>query len=431
MLRNALLILPLLAAIICACSKPNAEPSAPLASTIPAQARMVARSDLDGLLKMADCRSQGGAITLTPELRSLLSSWPGLPLIEAAAADGARLDLAETYWIDLGEGFEPVLTAKLRHPAGDYEDMATDSMPSGVAWLCDGRQAWLSLSSAAELAATVDSILTRAGKDNLQYGQSIEHEHFAQPSALLAMAKGETLANPLGDAFDAVFVSVDVDDRSISAIARFANAGAWVDATNMMQPIDAQAALADLPPGCVFVAAAGATVNSICSLIAAIPGLRFDRRFTLSIYARMLSVNGTASLAVAPGGRAETIRDFSPRHWAARLNIPISGDPVKALDFADRYLPDLYVEADSQGLYATTYEPGLYDLGADFLPDISPASRLALSARIPYQSETMKALRLRSGYAIDIQADSALRVDLRLLGPANYLLPTLIADLPK
>lgn len=428
---RTLLLLPLLAVVFCACHRHQvAAPPQPLAATVPAHARVIAKSDLDAALKMADCRSHAGKIQLTPELRRLLARWPGLPLLEAAANAGDRLNLTEAYWIDLGEGFEPVLTALLRQPIDDQEEMQTDSLPGGIALLSDGRQAWLSMADAQALALTVDTIRTRAKERNMLSAQSIESEFFSQPSTLSAMAKGENVINPLGDAFDAVCVRVDVRDRAISAQARFASAGAWVDATSLMLPIDAEAALSDLPPGCVMVAAGGATVASICRLLSAIPGLPFDSRFTLSLYARMLAVNGTISLAAAPGGRAETIRDFSLRHWDCRLNIPLESDPVKALDFADSYLPEyLYVVADSQFLYASTYEPGSYDAYSDYSPEIAPTSRLALMARIPYRSETMKALRLRAGYSIDIQADSSVTLNLRVLGPADYILPTLISDL--
>ncbi|MDE7376593.1 MAG: hypothetical protein K2N16_07075 [Muribaculaceae bacterium] len=428
-MKRLFLIFPLLAVLVIACRKPEPEIVKPLGATVPIEARAIVKVDLDAVLKMADCRSEGGRIELTPELSRLLRRWYGLPLLQACAAEGWRLDLKEAYWIDLGEGHQPVVTAMLKRQDLDQDEVLVDSLADGVAWLSDGRQAWLSLADGPELASTVDSILAKADSLNLLAAKGIDGEFFARPSTIKAVRRGENMANPIGDAFDAVYFGVDVRDRSISAQVRLASAGQWVDATSLMQPIDADAAFSDQPPGCVLVAAAGLTTNSVCRSLSAIPDLRFDRRFTLSIYARILAVNGTASLAMAPGGRAETIRNFDLRNWDVRFNLPIQGDPVKALDFADRYLPDYcYAEADSQYLYASTYEPGTYEPRSDFAPALAPGC-LAVMVRIPYQSETMKALRLKSGYSIDFQADSALRLNVRLLGPAEYILPALITDL--
>lgn len=424
------MILSLLALWLCSCHKAEPDEVKPLAATVPVGAGVIVKADIDAVLKMADCRSEGGKIELTPELRELFRGWKYLPLLEACAAQGWRLDLNEAYWIELGEGHEPVVTALLKGQSEIGDEMQSDCLDGGVAWLSDGRQAWLSLADGPSLAATVDKALVMADSLNLLTGEGIEADFFAKPSTIRAMHRSDNIVNPLGDAFDAAFVSIDVRDRSIATLARFASEGHWVDATSLMLPIDAEAAYADQPPGSVFAAAAGVTTNSVCRVLSAMPGLRFDRRFTLSIYARILAVNGTASLAMAPGGRAETIRDFSLPHWDVRLNIPIQGDPVKALDFADRYLPDyFYAEADSQYLYASTYEPGAYESRSDFAPALVPGYRMAAMARIPYQSETMKALRLRSGYSVDFQADSALHLNIRLLGPAEYILPAIIEDL--
>lgn len=429
-MRRLLHILPLLALWLCACRQPQPEAPEPLAATVPAEAREVVRADLDALLKMADCPSQGGSIALTPELGRLLDGWEYLPLLEACAARGDRLDLSEAYWIDLGDGHDALITAMLKHPADEPADMTADSAGAGVAWLSDGRQAWMSLADGDALAATVDSVLARAKVLNLFDSKGITADFFTLRRTVAAMRRGENTANPLGDAYDAAYVSVDVRDRAIAAEVRFAGGGRWVDATSLMQPIDPEDAFASQPPGCVLAAAAGVNPNSLCRALSAMPGLRFDRRFTLSLFVRILGVKGTLSLAMAPGGRAETIRDFNLRHWDARLNMPINGDPVRALDFADRYLPPYcYAEADSQWLYASTYEPGTYEPYTDLQPDIEPSCRVAVAVRIPYSSETMKALRLRSGYSLDIRADSAVRVNLRLLGPAEYLLPSLIEDL--
>lgn len=422
--------MPLLALWLCSCHKAEPDEVKPLAATVPVGAKAIVKADIDVVLKMADCRSEGGKIELTPELRKLFRGWEYLPLLEACAAQGSRLDLSEVYWIDLGGVYKPVITARLRQLSEHKDEKRADSVAGGVTCLSDGRQAWLSMADALELAATVDTILVRADSLNLLDDKGIVADFFAQQSTVRAIRRSDNIVNPMGDAFDAVFVSLDVRDRVVAAHARFASAGQWVDATSLMQPIDAETAFAEQPPGCVFAVAAGVTTNSVCRVLSAMPGLRFDRRFTLSIYARILAINGTASLAMAPGGRAETIRDFNLKHWDVRLNMPIKGDPVKALDFADRYLPDyFYAEADSQYLYASTYEPGAYRQHSDFTPALAQGCRLAVMARIPYQSETMKALRLRSGYSVDFQADSALHLNLRLLGPDEYILPTLIEDL--
>lgn len=429
-MKRLFLILPLLALWLCGCRKADPEEPKPLAATVPIEARTIVQADIDALLKMADCSSEGGRIVFTPELRNLLAGWEYLRLLEACATEGDRLDLSEAYWIDLGDGHLPLITARLKQQSEKQDGMHVDTIASGVVCLSDGRQAWMSLADEPALSATVDSILARADTLNLLNSKGIEAEFFTQHSSIKAMCRGENIVNPLGDAFDAVFTSIDVRDRAIAAQVRFASSGLWVDATSLMQPIDAESAFADQPPGCVLVACAGVTTNSVCRVLSALPGLRFDRRFTLSIYARILAVNGTASLAISPGGRAETIRDFNLRHWDARLNMPIQGDPVKALDFADRYIPDYcYAEADSQYLYASTYEPGIYDSSSSLMPTLEQGCRLAISARIPYQSETMKAFRLRAGYTIDFQADSSLRLNLRLLGPADYILPALIEDI--
>lgn len=431
-MKRVFAILPLLVVLLCACHKPQPAEQKPLKATVPTEARAIIKADLDAALKMADCHSEGGKIELTADLRKLLSKWPNLPLLEACAAAGDRLDLTESYLIELDGQHPTVITALLKNPSEPQEEMTADTLPGGVAWLSDGRQAWLSMADASTLTATIEAIQASALERNLQDAEGIVTEFFSMLSTLTAVYKSDNVANPIGDAFDAVFISVDVRDRSIAAQARFASNGEWVDATSKMQNIDSQATLDNLPPGCVMLMAAGVTTNSVCSALSTLPGLRYDRRFTLSLYTRLMAVDGSLSLAVAPGGRAETIRDFDLRHWVARLNIPIQGNPDKALDFADRYLPDYcYAEADSQFLYASTYEPGLYD-GAgymDFSPTIPPASRIAVIARIPYQSETMKALNLSSGYSIDLQADSAIMLNVRVLGPANYILPTLIHDL--
>lgn len=434
-MKHAYLICMIL--LLAACGSQQPDEPRPLAASVPTQARTIVKADLDAVLKMADCSSQGGKITLAPNLSELLDPWDGLPLLTACAADGDRLDLSKTYWIDLGEAHAPVITAMLRQPASVTADALVDSLSGGVMRLCDGRQAWLSMATGSELASMVDTILARANECNLLNSQGIEHEFFVQSSSILAMRRcpaddegAASRVNPLGDAYDAVFMSCDIHDRSIAALIRIASAGQWVDATSLMQPIDAETAFADQPPGSVLAAAAGVTTGSVCRVLSAIPGLRFDRRFTLSIYARILAVNGTATLAIAPGGRAETIRNFDLNNWDTRLTIPIQGDPVKALDFADRYLPaNCYVEADSLCLYASTYEPGTYPSYDNLAPALDPGCRLAIAARIPYRSETMKALRLRSGYSLDIQADSAVRVNLRVLGPADYILPALLDDL--
>lgn len=433
-MKRVFAILPLLAVLLCACHRPMPEEEMPLKATVPTEAHTIVKADLDAVLKMADCDSEGGKIELTADLLKLLAKWPNLPLLEACAAAGDRLDLTESYLIEIDRHHPAVITALLRQPSERQEDMTADTLPGGVAWLSDGHQAWLSLSDISALANTVDLIQAKAIVHNLLEDEGIETDFFSQSSTLTAVYKTGNVANPIGDAFDAIFISIDVRDRSIAAQGRFASDGAWVDATSMMQDIDSQAALDNLPPGCVMLLAAGVTTNSVCRALSAMPWLRYDQRFTLSIYTRLMAVDGTLSLAAAPGGRAETIRDFDLRHWAARLNIPIQGSPDKALDFADQYIPDYcYAEADSQFLYASTYEPGIYeDAGyIDFSPAISTESRIALMARIPYQSETMKALNLSSGYSIDLQADSAVKLNVRILGPANYILPALIHDLKK
>lgn len=417
---------------LCGCKQQaEMQETKPLAATVPVEAVCVVKADIDATLKMADCKSQGGKIELTPELRKLLRDWDGLPLLEACAAEGSRLDLTEAYWIDLGHGHVPVITALLKQPTEDQGDMQSECLNDGLAWLSDGRQAWLSLADEQTLAATVDSILVKAENLNMLSAEGVEPQFFARPSSIIVMSRGQAVANPLGDDFDAMLASIDVHDRSIAMQARFVCEGQWVDATSLMQPIDAAAAFADQPPGCVAVGAAGITSKVISNTLSTIYSNRQDCRLTLSVFARSLHIKGTASLAVAPGGRAETLCDFNSRHWDARLNLPINGNPVKALDLADRIMSDnSYAEADSQFLYLSTYEPGTYESQTNFAPSLEPGCRLAVAARIPYKSETMKALRLRAGYSIDLQADSSLRLSLRLLGPADYILPALIEDLP-
>lgn len=396
------------AALCGACNHHNRE----FLDTIPANCPFIAQADIDATLKMAGCESHAGALSLTPAIKQLLAMADSslLPQVECAVAMGRYLDLSQTYLFMTDNPRSLILTAPRRThdmrglPEGEDADCeclydATLYDLGATSMLCDNSQGWIALWPVPDLPACVDTILMRADSIPLS-GEPLLTDFLGGASLVRACIPMPRFANPFGENFSTLLLSVDFTDRALAVIAQGAEKNRIVAPLSMLAGIDAYP-MGRMPFAPTFA-------------------------FTVGLD------GGTTAMAAAPGGNAETIKHLDLDNWLVKVLIPaydreidqLPGWLARALDARN-----IYLECDSDFVAITNFNPEDFDIAYEESPQAN-GEKVIASATVPYRSEAMKAFNLNQGYLLNAYAtDSLAEAYLRPLGPSTYLLPTLINDL--
>ena len=416
---------------------------------IPADSRLIIRADLSELLKSAGCDSENGRITLTPNVERLCQSFDSVNtiLLRSVASMGDVIDLASATAYTANGHAQLVVTASML-PEKQFQAESKDlestflgtlqsfDLPDGITLLANEQQAWASHCESFRLLAILDSAL-RLPHGNTLAADDRTIAFMDGAERLKARVMLPKVKNMLGDDFDRLYATFVNDDRSMRFRVTAGDEEGAVDPFAYLTSITNEAVLY-VPNRMAAGFAVGMKPKAMEVFSALAKPLPLTLRFGLeSVLSALDSNGGTFAVVAAPGGNAETIRSMSLQNWLVKAAFPIGegGEAVSELinKFGKGSLPDgvsIDSYVDEGQLFITDYCDDAVEVEENWPMDCEAVA--LLSVTISYKGEVMKALRIKNGYDISVEASDSCAVGtIRLLGPNPYILPAIIQDLAK
>ena len=414
---------------------------------IPADSRVIIRADLSEVLKSAGCDSENGKIALTPNVENLCRSIDSVNtvLLSSIASMGDVIDLSSATTYTANGHAQLVVTASMLPEiqfGGEPKELEstflgtlrTFDLPDGITVLANDRQAWVSHCESFRLLAILDSAL-RLPHDETLAADDKTIEFMESAERVKARVLLPKVNNMIGDDFDRLYATFDNGDRSMRIKVTAGDENGVVDPFAYLTGISNEA-LSYVPNRMAAGFAAGMTPKAMEVLPALAKPLPLTLRFGVESMLSALDGNGgTFAIVASPGGNAETIRNMSLQNWLLKAVVPVGegGESVSELinKFGKGALPDgVSIDSfvDEGQLYITDYYDDAVEVEESWPIDCDADALLTVI--IPYKGEVMKALRIKNGYDLRIEAkDSCAVGTIRLLGPNSYILPALIQDL--
>lgn len=420
-----------------------------LEATVPLSSTIIVQTNLDALLKKAGCKSEMGVITLSDEMTKLLSvDSCFLNLISQCASHGNIIDLSELYLF----GQTPstlVGTARIKDDdfsrrTGNYAVIDSKQLGSiklmslgeGISMVVDEHQVWVAKMDSLTLAHTVDSIMNDARFASVATAENL-HNFFNNNVSVKIRCRLLGFSDLFGERFNEVYASANVTDRVVTLKAECASDGVKVNPFSDMLDIDS-IAVVGMPMGSVLSINFGLNHTLVGRLPLLMERISLKEKILLGMVAELIDENGgTFSIAIAPGGRTETLKRGGLSAWMLRLAIPAGKKGEAAAAIVNNFFSeDIYAESDSSYLQIWNYDPFLfeefYHTSTDMEISVQEGEKGALFINIPYRSEVMKAFNLKRGYSLKATfADSIASASLRILGPSTYILPSVIEDIER
>lgn len=425
------------------------ESSKELEATVPLSSAIIVETNLDALLKKAGCKSEMGVITLTDEMAKLLSvDSCFLDLISQCASHGNIIDLSEIYLF--GKSASTLIgTARIKDGAV-YREMdhyavydskqlgaiRLMSLGKGVSMVTDEHQAWVARMDSLELANSLDSIMNDARYASIATAENLQN-FFKNNSSVKMRWRLLGFSDLFGERFNEVYASANITDRVITLKAECAADGVKINPFSDMLDIDS-IAVTGMPMGSVFSINFGLNHKLVGRLPLVMDKIPLKEKILLSMIAELIDESGgTFSLAIAPGGRTETLKRGGLSAWMLRLAIPAGKKGEAAAAIVNNYFSeDIFAVSDSSYLQIWNYDPFLfeefYHTSTDMEISVQEGEKGTLFVNIPYRSEVMKAFNLKRGYSLKgTFTDSVATASLRILGPSTYILPSVIEDIER
>lgn len=391
--------------ISASCSQHNEKTHSGLLDAVPASAGTVIVADLYECAAHIGLRISSEGLVSDDGENADLDALPRniSEPVALLARNRHSIDLSHVAIFSDSDSKSIIFTA-MRIAGTELNDIPDDSR---VAFFSDDSRVWVAAKPFD--AASLDSVTAHASALAIADIKN-DREFFSSYQPMRARVSVPEFRNEAGDDFSFVYASSRVDEDNITIRLSFTDSlGTRVDPFSRLSPID-ENVYSYLPQATLATIAIGADRNTFRSILSNYGGfIPLRQRMAAELSSGFLC-DSAATLAVgfAPGGSAETISNFTLDTWVFTALLPIDIDRTEDfMDIIDKITRGALL-CDIAGPYLAVSNASLETVASgDDYGTIPSESRIRIQAVVPYRSELMKALKLKRGASLDIDASKA------------------------